>query len=149
MEENNKDKQPYDDIIHLPHHVSDKRGQMSIYDRAAQFAPFAALTGLDGAMKETARLTDKKIELDETEKALLDEKLRIVQDQLGRQQEVEFVFFQPDELKTGGAYVCARGIVSKIQADVRVVLMQDGTRIPIEEIVEIHGEMFHGAIISI
>jgi hypothetical protein len=142
MVEDNKDKHPYDDIIHLQHHVSSNREHMSVHDRAAQFSPFAALTGFDGAIKETARLTVQKIELDETEKAILDEKLRIIQEQVSRQQEVEFLFFRPDELKTGGAYISTRGIVNKIHEYDRVVVMQDGIRIPIDEIVDIIGEIF-------
>ena len=139
---NNKDKHSYDDIIYLQHHVSSDREHMSVLDRAAQFSPFAALTGYDGAIKETARLTDQRIELDEAEKTILDEKLRIVQEQLSRQQEVEFVFFQPDVWKTGGVYISMRGIVKKIEVSERAVVMQDGTRISIEEIVDISGEIF-------
>jgi hypothetical protein len=142
MGEDNKDKHPYDDIIYLQHHVSDNRVHMSIHDRAAQFSPFAALTGFDGAIKETARLTDKRIELDEAAKTILDEKLGIVQEQLSRQQEVEIVFFRPDERKAGGAYISRKGTVKKIEGYERVVLMQDGTRIQIEEIIDITGEMF-------
>jgi len=115
---------------------------MSILDRAAQFSPFAAVTGFDGAIKETARLTDKRIELDEAAKTILDEKLRIVQEQLSSQQEIKLVFFRPDEMKTGGAYISVMGNVKKIEGYERVVLMKDGTRIPIEEIIDITGEMF-------
>lgn len=145
MRGDHKGRHPYEDIIHLPHQVSGNRVQMSVHDRAAQFSPFAALTGFDGAIKETARLTDQRIELDETAKAVLDEKLRIVQEQSGRQQEVEFLFFRPDERKQGGAYVSVRGIVKKINAYERIVVMQDGTWISIEEIADITditGKMF-------
>ena len=142
MKEDNKDKHNYDDIINLQHHVSSNREHMSILDRAAQFSPFAALTGFDGAIKETARLTDLRIELDEAEKIILDEKLRIVQEQLSKQQQIEFVFFRPDEMKAGGSYICVTGTVKKIEGYERTVVMQDGTRIPIEEIVDITGEMF-------
>lgn len=142
MVKNNNDKHSYDDIINLQHHVSTYHEHMSIFDRAAQFSPFAALTGYDGAIKETARLTDHRIELDEAAKSILDEKLRIVQEQLSRQQEVEFVFFRPDELKTGGAYISVRGIVRKIDKYERVLVLQDGTRISIEDIADITGEIF-------
>ena len=142
MVEDKKNKHPYEDIIQLPHPVSSNHEPMSVHDRAAQFSPFAALTGFDGAIQETARLTVQKIELDETEKAILDEKLRIIQEQLSRQPEVEFLYFRPDELKTGGAYVSIRGIVNKIHEYDRVVVMQDGIRIPIDEIVDITGEVF-------
>lgn len=142
MEENKNDKHPYEDIINLPHHVSSNRVHMSVYDRAAQFSPFAALTGFDGAIQETARLTDQRIELDEAEKTILDEKLRIVQENLSRYQEVEFIYFRSDEHKTGGEYITVRGVVKKIDAYERVAVMQNGTRIPIEEIVDIKGEMY-------
>jgi hypothetical protein len=143
MKEDNKNKQQYDDIINLQHHVSSNRKRMSIFHRAAQFSPFAALTGYDEAIKETARLTDHKIEMDEAQKNILDEKLKIVQQQLSRQQEIELVFFRPDEIKAGGAYISIRGIVKKIEGYERAVIMQDGTRVPIEEIVNIKGEIFH------
>jgi hypothetical protein len=142
MVEDKKDKHPYDDIINLQHYRSSNYGCMSIHDRAAQFSPFAALTGFDGEIKETARLTDQRIELDEAEKAILDEKLRIVQEQLSKQQEIEFKLFQPDECKEGGTYISVRGIVKKIDKYDRAVVMQDGTRIQIEEIIDISGELF-------
>jgi len=142
MKEDNKDNHQYDDIINLQHHVSGNREHMSVLDRAAQFSPFAAVTGFDGAIKETARLTDHRIELDEAEKTILDEKLRIIQEQLSRQQEIELVFFRPDEMKAGGVYISMMGTVKKIEGYERTVVMQDGTRIPIEEIVDITGEMF-------
>ncbi|MDF2941790.1 MAG: uncharacterized protein K0S01_648 [Herbinix sp.] len=89
-----------------------------------------------------ARLTDRRIELDEAAKTILDEKLRIIQEQISGQQEIELVFFQSDEMKVGGSYISMMGIVKKIEGYERVVVMQDGTRIPIEEIVDITGEMF-------
>ncbi len=142
MMEVNKDIHAYDDIINLPHPVSTHHPQMSIHDRAAQFSPFAALTGFDGAILETSRLTDQRIELDETARTILDEKLRIVKEQLSRQQEIEIVFFQPDEKKSGGSYISNMGIVKKIDGYERTVVMQDGTKIPVREIIDITGEMF-------
>ena len=142
MKEDNKDKHQYDDIINLQHHVSGNRVHMTVFDRAAQFSPFAAVVGYDGAIKETARLTDHRIELDEAEKTILDEKLRIVQEQLSRQQEIELVFFRPDEMKSGGAYITVIGTVKKIEVYEHTVVLQNGTRIPIEEIVNITGEIF-------
>lgn len=143
MKEDNKGNQQYEDIINLQHHVSSNREHMSMLHRAAQFSPFAALTGYDEAIKETARLTDHKIELDEAQKNILDEKLKIVQQQLSTQQEIELVFFRPDEIKAGGAYISIRGIVKKIEGYERAVIMHDGTRLPIEQIVDIKGEIFH------
>lgn len=138
----NRDKNLYDDIINLQHHTSSNHAHMPVLDRAAQFSPFAALTGYDRAIKETARLTDQRIELDETEKTILNEKLRIIQEQLSRQQELELVFFRPDEIKEGGAYISIKGTVKKIEVYERTVVMHDGTRIPIEEILDITGEIF-------
>lgn len=132
----------YDDIIHLPHHVSKKHPQMSISDRAAQFSPFAALTGHGAAIKETARLTDARIELDENAKTILDEKLRIIQETLDKRPEITVTYFQPDEKKAGGRYVSATGIVKKIDLYRRSVLMEDGRWIPILDIFEIEGELF-------
>lgn len=141
MKEDNANKDQYDDIIHLQHYVSMTHPPMSLYNRAAQFSPFAALTGHDGAIRETARLTDQRRELDEAQKAILNEKITVIKAQLSRQEVVEFVFFQPDETKAGGAYVSVSGIVRKIDGYERSVIMQDGTRIPIAEIVNITGEM--------
>ena len=95
----------YDDIINLPHHVSTRHPQMSMYDRAAQFSPFAALTGYDDAIQETGRLTEQKIELDEETLEKLDERFQILQEHLGEQPEVRFTYFKPDERKEGGAYL--------------------------------------------
>jgi hypothetical protein len=142
MKDDYNDPHRYDDIINLPHHVSRSHPQMSAHDRAAQFSPFAALTGYEGAIKETARLTNNSMELDEAEKTALDEKLRIVHEQLSSQPEIEITYFQPDEKKSGGAYVTAAGIVKKIDKYERNVVMQDETRIPIREIIEITGEIF-------
>ncbi len=97
----------YDDIINLPHHVSTKRPQMSMLDRAAQFSPFAALTGYDAAIKETGRLTDEKIEMDEESLNMLNMKFQLLVDALDENQEVSFTYFKPDETKAGGAYVTA------------------------------------------
>lgn len=131
----------YDDIINLPHHVSNSHPPMAIPDRAAQFSPFAALAGYDGAIKETARLTDERVELDEVAKTILDQKIRIVEEQLSNDPEITITFFQPDVKKDGGAYVSISGIVKKIDYYKRVVLMQDGRRIEIEDISNITGEI--------
>lgn len=132
----------YDDIINLPHHISATHPHMSILDRAAQFSPFAALTGYESAVKETARLTDEQIELDENSKAVLEMKLRILADELANHPKVGITYFQVDAKKDGGAYIDAIGIVKKIDEYERVLLMVDGTKIPIEAIIEIEGELF-------
>ena len=133
---------PYDDIIKLPHHTSTSRPRMSAYDRAAQFSPFAALTGYDSAITETARLTDTRVELDEYSKADLNKKLCIIQDQMDKQSEVSITYFQPDKKKSGGAYITAIGCVKKIDEYGRTVVMRDATKIPIEDILEIDGVLF-------
>ncbi|NLZ82485.1 MAG: hypothetical protein GX915_02335 [Clostridiales bacterium] len=99
------------------------------------------MTGYDGAIKETARLTDKRIELVEAAKSVLDEKLRIIQEQLSSQPEIEITYFQPDEKKAGGVYVSTFGIIKKIDNYKGTILMQDETRIDIEEIISITGEV--------
>ena len=132
----------YDDIIHLRHHVSATRPRMPAIDRAAQFSPFAALTGHDAAIKETARLTDERVELDESMKAALNDRLLMIAERIKEQPEIAITYFQPDEKKSGGAYVTAAGIAKKIDEYDRVVLMTDSTEIPIDEIISIDGEIF-------
>ncbi len=133
---------PYDDIINLPHHTSASRPHMSAYDRAAQFSPFAALTGYDAAISEMARLTDKKIELDEYKKADLSERLCMIQDLKDERPQVSITYFMPDIKKSGGEYITVTGCVRKIDKHERTVVMQDATRIPIDDILEIYGELF-------
>lgn len=132
----------YEDIIHLPRHVSVKRPQMAITDRAAQFSPFAALTGHDTAVKETARLTENRVELDEYMKEALNHKLQIIADRIEEHPEIVVIYFQPDEKKDGGAYVTANGTAKKIDEYKRAVVMTDGTIIPIGEIIGIKGQIF-------
>ena len=127
----------YDDIINLPHHVSRKHPQMSIHDRAAQFAPFAALTGHGEAIAETARLTDLKIELDDYEKMKLDEKLLILQEHIMEMPEISVTYFCPDEKKKGGKYVTVTKTLRKINEMERTLLMEDGMQIRIEDILEV------------
>ena len=123
--------------IDLPHHVSATRPQMSMMDRAAQFSPFAALTGYDAAIKETARLTDQKIDLDDYEKEEINDKIQLITEHLGEDFEVVITYFQPDSRKAGGAYVDAVGIVKKIDEYDRVIILQDGKKIPIDDILDI------------
>ena len=136
------DTKKYDDIINLPHHVSMNHRRMSLLDRAAQFAPFAALSGYEEAVIETRRLTDKKRELDDSEKEKLDDRLQIIKDSLEIHPIVEITFFVPDERKSGGAYVTSTGYVKKINTYKSILIMDDGTEIPIKEIVDVEGEIF-------
>ena len=87
----------YDDIINLPHHVSEKHARMTIQERSAQFAPYSALTGYEGQVKETARLTDRKIELDEELKIILDMKIQVIQELISNKPELEVTYFIPSE----------------------------------------------------
>ena len=132
----------YDDIINLPRHVSKKRPPMAIKDRAAQFSPFAALTGHDSAVKETARLTEKRVELDEYIKKDLSNRLQIIADRLKEHHEISIIYFQPDEKKDGGAYVTDIGTVEKIDEYERLIHMTKGREIPIDDIVSINGQIF-------
>jgi uncharacterized protein (UPF0248 family) len=132
----------YEDIINLPRHVSKKRPPMAVIDRAAQFSPFAALTGYDAAIKETARLTDERIELDEYTKDALNDRLQIILERIKEQPEIAITYFQPDIMKSGGSYVTAASAAKKIDEHKRIVIMTDGTNIPIDEIVGIEGAIF-------
>lgn len=132
----------YDDIINLPHHVSATRPQMSRMDRAAQFSPFAALTGYDAAIKETGRLTDEKIEMDEEALDILNMKFQILARSLDDEPEVTFTYFKPDERKAGGAYIDVTGKVKKVDDFERLIVMQNGTKMPMDDILNIEGEIF-------
>ena len=127
----------YDEILSLPHHVSKTRPQMPMSDRAAQFTPFAALTGYDAAIKETGRLTDERIELDEEALTALDRKYQLLMDTLDDAPEVTIIYFQPDERKAGGQYVSATGMVKKVDDFERRIIMQDGTRIPLDSVYDL------------
>jgi uncharacterized protein (UPF0248 family) len=132
----------YDDIINLPHHVSATHPHMTAIDRAAQFSPFAALTGYDSAIKETARLTGKRVELDEDVKDALSDRLQIIVDRIKEHPKIAITYFQPDAKKNGGAYVTAVSPAKKIDEYERVIVMTDGKTIPIDEIISIDGQIF-------
>ena len=134
----------YDDIIHLPHHVSATRPHMPITDRAAQFSPFAALTKHGDAIVETARLTQERKELTEDAKTKIEMRLNLLAKQIASQPQVSITYFQPDEMKDGGSYITVAGVVIKIDVYDHIVVMQDKIKIPIENIFEINGELFAG-----
>lgn len=127
----------YLDIINLPHHNSLNHPRMSIEKRASQFSPFAALTGFDELVKETARITDKRIELAEDVKQELDEKLKIIKENIKNKLKVKFTYFIHDTKKDGGKYIDIIGYVKKIDEFNRVIIMDDKTKIPIIEIIDI------------
>lgn len=124
----------YADMIGLPHHVSSNRLPMSRLDRAAQFAPFAALTGFGDVIGECARLTEGEIALSEEEVGALNEKLREIGDRIAEHPEISVFWFQPDERKSGGAYREVTGRVKKLDEIHQQVVLTDGTRIPMENI---------------
>lgn len=132
----------YDDIINLPHHESSRHARMSRLDRAAQFAPFAALTGHNEAVKETARLTEEKIELDENAKAFLDRQLQMIIERLEDNPKITITYFVFDEKKEGGRYESYSGYVKKVDEFAHRIIMTEGKRIPIEDIVKIEGDIF-------
>lgn len=125
----------YDDIINLPHPVSQRHPQMPLADRAAQFSPFAALTGLDAALQETARLTDQRITLDEYERAELDKTLQALREAAPQHPAVEITYFQPDARKAGGQYVTSVGHVKRIAEYEQQLILTEGTSIPLAEII--------------
>lgn len=136
----------YDDIIDLPHPVSKRHPQMPLSDRAAQFAPFAALTGHDEAIKETARLTDSFVELSEEQREKLDKRLQMllaeIEEEPLREHEIQVTYFQPDARKDGGAYVSVSGNVKKVDGYRRQILFTDGTALPMDNLISIEGELF-------
>lgn len=127
-------KTPYDDIIRLPHHVSQNHPQMSMHDRTAQFAPFAALTGYEAAVGETARLTTERRELDAQEAEELNRRLTDLAARLKDRPKVTIEYSVPDERKSGGAYVTVTGRVRNISVAERLLVMEDGTEIPMEDV---------------
>ena len=135
-------KDSYEDIINLPHHVSTKHPRMSIEARSAQFAPFAALTGYEDAVKETDRITEERIEIDEELKLLLNDRLQIILSNIKDNPEVTFTYFIYDKNKSGGKYITITGNVSKIDMTNGYVILTNKTKIPINEIINITSYLF-------
>jgi len=132
----------YDDMLYLPHPTSERHPRMPIADRAAIFSPFAALTGHADAIAEAARLTEEKIELDEDLKQQMDRKLRLLDEAIEEQPEITVTWFRPDERKSGGSYVTTTGRLKKIDGIEQVMIMTDSTRLPLDDILNIEGELF-------
>lgn len=128
---------PYDDIIHLPHPTSKKHPRMSMEERAAQFSPFAALTGFGGVIQETGRLTDARVELGESDRAELEQTLNFLDSQEEEHPLVQVTYFLPDERKEGGSYVTVTGHLKRIDQVEGVLLLQEGVRVPIRDIREV------------
>lgn len=132
----------YSDILHLPRPVSEKHPRMPMLDRAAQFSPFAALTGYEEAIYETGRLTEEKTELGEEEKAILDRKQRLLLEKLYERPALTVTFFVPDEKKSGGRYVTKTGNLKRIDLIQRWMLLTDGTKISLEDVKNIESPLF-------
>lgn len=132
----------YEDIINLSRPIS-KYPKMTLYQRSAQFAPFSALTGYEGQVKETARQTYKKIELDEEIKLKLDLKIQIIQEMLHNNPEIEITYYVPDKIKDGGKYETIKNKVKKIDNYNQAIIMQDDLKIDINEIIDIKSDIFN------
>ena len=127
----------YDDILHLPHHVSTERPHMPMLDRAAQFSPFAALTGYDEAIVETARLTDAKRELSEEQKDMIGRQLLALQERLKTDPQVTVTYFVPDSRKAGGAYKTISGAAKRLDKARGVLEMRSGITIPFDDMINL------------
>ena len=132
-----KDAHRYDDIIELPHHQSTERLRMSLHDRAAQFAPFAALSGHEEAIEETARITDEKVILDETALSQINETIYVISQHISQKRKVSITYFKPDALKNGGAYLTDVGVVEKINSVEKLIYLDSGMKISMDQVVNI------------
>ena len=137
---------PYDDIINLPHPTSKRHPRMPIRDRATIFSPFAALSGHGAAIAETARLTERRMELDEDSRAELDRKQGVLLEHIDEQPEITITWFQPDEKKDGGAYLTTTGRLKKLRELERLLVLADGTEIPLEDVVALESGIFQTLI---
>ena len=137
-----KQTHAYDDIIHLPHHVSPRRAGMPMADRAAQFAPFAALTGYESVIQESGRLTDCAVELTDSGLQQLNEKLRILAEHTQVTPSVTVTYFEPDRHKAGGAYVTITGKVKRVDTYEQALVLTDGREIPMEAIYDLRCGLF-------
>ena len=133
----------YDDIIEMEHHISKKHPQMSLYARSAQFAPFAALTGYEDAVRETGREVENRIDIGDELKNILDTKIHILTEKTDKRIETTFTYFLPDLTKNGGKYINITGIVKKIDNYNQRIILEDKTEIPINEIIDISGKIFN------
>lgn len=127
----------YDEIINIEYNGSKRKKKMSISDRAAQFASFAALTGHAEAIRETARLTERRIELDEYEKMHVNDKLNLILSKNGMNPEISVTYYVPDKKKQGGSYVSHKGKVYKIDEVLKIIIFSDGTEINIDDVINI------------
>lgn len=134
----------YDDIINMPRHISKTRPQMSLYNRSAQFAPFAALTGYEERVKETARLTDTKIEIDYGLRNILNMKLNIISEHLKEKPEITITYFIKDNKKSGGKYSTLKCIIRRIDLVNQEIILYDRSVIKLDDIINISGNLIEG-----
>ena len=133
----------YEDIIDLPHYEPLRHPRMSMESRAAQFAPFAALTGYDDAVRETARTTSERIEIDEGLKIFLNKKLQIILENIDNKPEVTITYFIYDKNKSGGKYETITSNISKINMTEQYIMFTNKIKIDINEIIDIKGNLFN------
>ena len=132
---------PYDDMIDMPHHVSSVHPQMRMEERAAQFSPFAALTGYGAVIKETARQTVPRLELSENSQEEIKRQLDHLEEHIHEQPEVSITYFLADQKKEGGAYVTAAGTIKRLDDVEGILKLEDGTCIKIEDIIKIQSSV--------
>ncbi len=132
----------YADMLDLPHPTSSRHPRMPIIDRAAQFAPFAALTGYDDAIEETARLTDEMLRMTEDQREQLDRRQQLLLASIDRMPKVEVTYFLPDARKTGGSYRTVRGTLERIDEIERILYLSGGHRIPLDAVCNLESEIF-------
>ena len=135
-------KGPYDDILTLPHHVSNKRAHMPRIDRAAQFAPFSALAGYSDKIKETSRIVDKQIDLDEEDKCIINKKILLLNDNIKNNTQVSITYFIKDNIKDGGSYITTFDIIKKIDMYNKLIILISGIKILFDDIYNIESNLF-------
>ena len=136
------DKFPYEDIVNLPPHISKKHPQPSMMDRAARFAPFAAITGYEEMVLEEARVTEEQIHLDEDAVALICEKINMIQEFIDEEPEVRITYFEPDKKKSGGAYITITGTPKRVDEYEQLLIMTDGKKIKFDSIYRLESDLF-------
>lgn len=135
-------KEEYSDIFDRPHHVSTKRAPMSRANRAAQFSPFAALTGYDSLVAESARVTEQRVELSDDEYEVLNRRLNFLQEHIARLPLVHILYYEPDKKKDGGSYVEFSGSIKRFKKIEGLLLTDTDIEIPFSNIIELSGELF-------
>lgn len=136
------DNFPYEDIVNLPPHISKKHPQPSMMDRAARFAPFAAITGYEEMVLEEARVTEEQIHLDEDAVALICEKINMIQEFIDEEPEVKITYFEPDKKKSGGAYITITGTPKRVDEYEQILILIDGKKIKFDSIYRLESDLF-------